>query len=383
MIEEGVDLEKTQARILLELGDDVEHFVGNFDRVGVTLLEDHHHDRRLGVDAHPIKYLGHFVAHHGDVFEPHGRTDHTVLKRLDIAIFGHRTQQKLFLAGEDVSAREREVVVAELLAELPDVEPGGGDSSSIELDQDFALLQTAGVDIGDPVDPFQGEDDLVLDQIVGIHHRIVDPKAHESNGDGVVVVFLDQHPVDVVGHARLGAFDAVAYLAVGHIHVGADLEAQEARAETGLGVGEDVLQPGNRGELLFERQGDLVENLLRRRLIPDHTHAEGRVVVAARDQLQRNAESGDDADHHGGEQDHQHRHTAIEGKAGQDEFSFVVAHGLNTTKKGARLHGVLSEHVKARGEPRAFFRRLWGAASDKYRDQHLLVHRRMVVFAPW
>ena len=68
----------------------------------------------------------------------------------------------------DGAAREGEIVTGELLSEIVDIEARGRGRFSVQFNEDLLLVGAVNIDRGDPVDALQRQDDLVLDQVVGV-----------------------------------------------------------------------------------------------------------------------------------------------------------------------------------------------------------------------
>ncbi|MFM1943509.1 MAG: hypothetical protein RI897_2491 [Verrucomicrobiota bacterium] len=157
--EAGVFLE------FLEVGADA---AGDIDCIGFAFLEDDHGDGGAAIDADGVAFFGFFVADAGDIAEPHIGCDGAVFEFVEAAERGDRAEHPFAAAIAYEAAGHGEVIAAEVLGELVEVEAVGFGGLAVDLDQHFLFLEAVDADIGDAVDAFYGLDDFALEERVEV-----------------------------------------------------------------------------------------------------------------------------------------------------------------------------------------------------------------------
>src|SRR5881394_1320129 len=103
-----------------------------------------------------------------------------------------------------------------------------------------------------------------------------------------------------------GTLNAVAYLAVGHVHVRALFELNENAGASEGGNRIETVEGSDGADFLFQGQRDLVEHLLRWRILPRYPDEQALAREPAREKFDRDADCGDDAYHDGAHQQDEH-----------------------------------------------------------------------------
>jgi hypothetical protein len=322
-----VRLDRPEARIRRQLLDHPFDLAGHVQRVRLAFLLHADRVRGQAVHPHPELVVGHVVAHGGDVAQPHRVGDPHVADVLRRRIPRNRPQEQLPGACADVARRQGEVVRLQILGDLEDVEARRLDPLPVELDQHFPLHQALGVDRGHAGQPLQLQDDLVLDQVVRVGSSLVDEDADHRHRHPGVVVLADEDLLNVLRQARPGALDPVPDLAVGDVHVRPVREAQEDLAEADGAERELVLEAADGRQFLFQRDRDLVQHLLGRRVAPRHGHPQEGRAVTGWDQLDRQRQGRDQPHDQDRANDHQDADAALQGKPGQGPAETAGDHG--------------------------------------------------------
>ncbi len=216
-----------------------------------------------------------------------------------------------------MAARHREVVAAERLRQLIDVEAVSFGFLAVELDDDLFFFQPIGSDIGDAINPFQPLEHLPLHEVVSVGNDGINREADNAHGNARGVVLADEHAVHVIRKLEPGALGPIAHFAVGHVHVRALLELQKDPAEAERREGVDPIETVDGAQFLLEGQRDLVEHLLRRRILPRHSDEQALSSKPAREQFHRNSHRRDESNHHDAHQHHEHRNASFERKLRQ------------------------------------------------------------------
>ncbi len=270
LIEERFQLEPGEARVDLELLDEAVEPPGDFARIDLGFLDHLNGYRGSAVEPRAILLVGLVVGDLGHVFQPGRQADEPVFQLLDRTVAGHRAQQQFLRAGDDRAAGHREVVRAQVLGHLVDVQTRRVGLLAIDLDEDFLFLEAEHLDRRHAVEAFDGDDHVVLDQIPRIFQIRIDGDADHEHGEAGGTALADEDAIDVRRKPDPGALDAIAHLAVGHRHVAVLLEADEHLRHARQAHAGDLVDPPDGAQFRLDGDRDLVQHFTRRRVLPGY-----------------------------------------------------------------------------------------------------------------
>ena len=294
------NLDVADLRLLADRLDFGHGAAPHIDQVRVALLEDVEPDGRLAFEAPPVVHALRLEAYVGDIAQAQSAVvDDQFAQFAQFAQLAHRLHAQALSAIVDQAGGHREIHCPQSYREF--VQRNAVCIQAIGVDRDLDFVRGRARDI-DPRHSRQALDaplELAVDQVIGarqvgglagephLQHRLVGGGELHYEVTLQILRQLGTNRVDAL--ARLAGRDLDVAIPIGELHLHA--------GPVGTGTGFHALDAGQRRQRLFHRTHDGALDFFGRRPAVGQLHSDKRERHRW-ELLQRQAQCGDQPDHH-------------------------------------------------------------------------------------
>ena len=260
LAEPDQEVDALEFRIVVHAGDRSFQFVADFNRVGPGLLGYSDTDGEIPVEMAPVFQRRFLVDHVRDVGQAQTvGTQGQVADLVDIAEGSDGAQGPAGILRSDLAQGLIKITGSQDAGNIPDVDAVQLEVRHPQVDPDFPGIHPVQTDLGDAGHPFQGPDDLSLQQIVAFTE--IPRRAEASLEHGLVRVARipigrDLDVPDVLRQFPPNPVDALPHLDPGQMHVHVPGEIQPDAPAVAAAAGPHALQSAHAADGVFDRTDD-------------------------------------------------------------------------------------------------------------------------------